>query len=839
MGMGAPPEPSTTAPTATTSAPAVAFAGIGETVLVTADDGVYQIGADGDVTLLVGGAVAYAVDDTQGGLLFQVDRGRVRDDEHGSSTIVWWIPKGASTPQELLVPTPGAGQRLSLHDAYATDDGFAVLYVRHEGVTPELIDRLRRFDSAAREVTELHSEGAWEAGFGDVSSNGELIAGVWVQQIGSQCFIKDLDGEATDLNPPEASDLGLTSDDYVRGCRLSPDGRHLSFFTVQDEDNELVSTTLHSWDLDADQEAARLVVPGSYGFLGVLDVSATRTVASFADHGGKRQQALVFDLNAPAPDPVALPIAGAARFVDTPVDIAAPVHVGAGPNYYRFGDDGLYRVVDGVETQLETKPVIWAVDDLTGGVIYRFHWQLDPETTYWRKADGSQETFGNHHPQFVASIEGEPTAVMMASDEWDADGFDQDVDLLLVGLRSGAERRLPNIGFDGDGWSFPRSYGDGLFVGVDGAAFGCGYSDTFISFWDGDGRRIDHQHNPVAEPCGPCELSAAISPDGRLLAYSKRADAPSEYHGRLVCGGLDDWWVETQEIPSEVVVLDLDTGREVFRVTVPAVFRTTSHARPAVADFDGRYVAVEQEDYLVAGSVTIYDTWGMREPVEVEGGVALIRREPTAGAISEIVLRHDGLGVASFGDLVDDVMAVLTEHLGVPTYDQTYESPFQVPVDWAYGDRGIYACHGATHGNICFDYIRFVGWGDLGLSVLFSDIEANPESTPDDDGYWTQVPPSFRGWGYGGNPGAPLHTAHGITVGSTTQDLLSLGPIVTFNWDGCGWQAGFAIAGAGRADEGRIYGLLSYEDFEAFEETGIPREDARVLSLNAGQSGSC
>jgi hypothetical protein len=278
------------------------------------------------------------------------------------------------------------------------------------------------------------------------------------------------------------------------------------------------------------------------------------------------------------------------------------------------------------------------------------------------------------------------------------------------------------------------------------------------------------------------------------------------------------------------VVLDFETGDEIFRVTAPA--------RASVVGFDGRFVGVDQGDWVDSEpAVVIYDSWGVHEPVEVDGRVALIAQEQLAPVTSELVLRHDGLGAVSFGDPVDDVMAVLTEHLGVPTYDQVHESPFEVPYGW--DNRGPQACHGATHGHICFDYIRFVGWGDVGLSVLFSDIEANPESTPDDDGYWTQVPPSFQGWGYGGNPGAPLHTAHGITVGSTTQDLLLLGPIVTFNWDGCGWQAGFAIAGEGRSDEGRIYGLLDYEDFEAFEETGIPREDARVLSLNAGQSGSC
>jgi hypothetical protein len=819
-GTDPPPVASTTTTTTSTDAPVASESDIGETVLVAAEDGVYQIDRNGDVELLVAGPVAYAVDDTQGGLLFQVDRGRTWEDEDSWSTIVWWIPRGASAPQELLVPTPETGHQLSLHDTYATDDGFAVLYTRHEGVTPnvDINDRLRRFDVPARRVTDLYSQGAFEQGFDQVSTNGELIAGVWHHQVGSGCFIYDLDGQPAHLVPEEASDH--TSEDYVSGCRLSPQGDRLVFTTVQSESNERLSTTLHAWDLTADEEVARFVVPRDDGRVVDIEVSEANLMANIVDED--HQKTLVFSLNAPERAPVALPIPGMARFVDTPVGLGAPVHVGAGPDFYRYGDDGLFRVVDGVETQLEAAPVLWAADDLMGGVIYRFHWQIDAETTYWLKADGSRETFGYRHPQFVAVVVGEPTSAMIVSDEWDADSFDHDVDLLLVGLRSGTERRLPNIGFDGDGWSFPLSHGDGLFVGVDGAAVGCGGSDSVISFWDGDGNRIDHPHNPVAESCGPCELSAAISPDGRLLAYSHRADAPSDYHGRLVCGGHDEWWNETQEILANVVVLDLGQGDELFRVTAPA--------RASVVDFDGRYVVVDQGDWVEdQRSVIIYDTWGVHEPIALEGGVALIRQSPN------LVLRHDGLGAVSFGDPVDDVMAILTEQFGAPTRDDLYESPFEVPADWDRGDRGPSACHVGTTGNVCFDYIRFVWWEQEGLSVLFSDIEANPEATTGDEDYWTQVPPSFRGYGYRGSEIASLYTAHGITVGSTTEDLLTLGSIVSFGWDACGGYVDFRISDQGKA----VRGLLDDQDFEAFDETGVANESATVVSLEAGQRGSC
>ncbi len=113
-------------------------------VLVSNDDGVFSIDATGEVMQLVKGRVAYAVDDTRGGLLFQVERGRSTvwaswQPDYGElpkDTRVWWVPRGEGEAQALLVPTPGAGHDLSLYDAYQGDDGHVQLvYVRSD--TPE------------------------------------------------------------------------------------------------------------------------------------------------------------------------------------------------------------------------------------------------------------------------------------------------------------------------------------------------------------------------------------------------------------------------------------------------------------------------------------------------------------------------------------------------------------------------------------------------------------------------------------------------------------------------------------------------------------------------------
>lgn len=483
----------------------------------------------------------------------------------------------------------------------------------------------------------------------------------------------------------------------------------------------------------------------------------------------------------------------------TPLDPVA-----AGPAYYRFGDDGLFRVVAGVETRLESHRVTWATDDLMGGVVYRLHWQLDPETTYWLRADGSLDTLV-HDPGFVAAIDGDPTVVAMVPDAADSVGRD----MVLVDLRSETEQRIADIGFNGDGWSYPTSYGEGLFVGVDGAAFGCGYSDAVLAFWDREGSRIDHPYNPVTEPCGPCELSATISPDGRLLAYTLRADAPSEYHGRLVCGEEAEWWNQTQEVLAEVVVLDLDTGDEMFRTTVPAQSR--------ISGFDGRFLVVQQSAWFGQESAgtsrsfgatpmaTILDTQGEQAPITVPGSVALIRSSPIDPALA---LRQDGLGAVKFGEPADSTVAVLVELLGAPSSDEWLFTPPGPPEG---------GCHLAT-GYVCDEYLRSLRWEQLGLAVIFTD----------DSPYRDDRTPHFAGWyKWQGTGDLTLRTPDGIGIGATVVDLKATysDQLVISPWlDACALEETWEFQTDG------IRGSLS----------GSPEIAAtHVSSLGAGIRSSC
>lgn len=199
------------------------------------------------------------------------------------------------------------------------------------------------------------------------------------------------------------------------------------------------------------------------------------------------------------------------------------------------------------------------------------------------------------------------------------------------------------------------------------------------------------------------------------------------------------------------------------------------------------------------------------------------------------------------GDPVDDVLTILSDRFGAPSHDWFYESPFDVPPGWEGEERGPDACHEGTHtGLVCFDYLRTVGWDDVGLYVLFTDLVVNPEAGSDNvEDHWIQVAPSLQGYGYAGGGTPILYTADGITVGSPAVDLLSLGDRIMFWWNECGEGLEFRILDTGESTEQftwtdpMMWGSLDDGDFNHFDETSLPREGAVVRSLGVGQRSSC
>jgi tetratricopeptide (TPR) repeat protein len=194
--------------------------------------------------------------------------------------------------------------------------------------------------------------------------------------------------------------------------------------------------------------------------------------------------------------------------------------------------------------------------------------------------------------------------------------------------------------------------------------------------------------------------------------------------------------------------------------------------------------------------------------------------EPIAG----LVLRGDGLGIVSFGDPMDNVLATLSDLFGPPVDFVDAESPFE---GGEFGDRGPFAC--TEHwGYVCFDYVRTVWW-DVGVQLVFADFTVNESADPVDDDYYLQVPPNVRGYSYFGLLGSDWATAEGLTIGSTVADIHNLyGDAVRF-----GMSCGEVTTHFFLVDHD-IGGVLLGDDPEILAEFGYVDPDATVAIIYAG-----
>ncbi len=635
--------PTTTVALNTTTGPP--HMSLEQPVLVANGEGVFEIDTDGATRQMVDGPVAYAVDDTRGGLLFQIDRGRDWEDFFGDptpgrSTVLWWIPRGSATPQALLVPTPGAGHSLSLYDTFATEESFAVVYLRHEGEEPpfdgNMADTLRVYDVATEIVTELYRVRGWEWNLDWVSAGAGLISATETTLYGGGCRLLD----ATTGELVSRSGFPSTTDECVFAegavcptrCALSDEAGRVAYVLARQHDD--VECPIAVADVATGTAVGRFTVPAVEGGCPLdLEIADNQILVNRGWDERLDEPALLVDLADTDSGPRELPIAGRAQFVTSPVDIAAPVAatvpVAGAADYYRYGENGLFRVEAGVETKLIDGPVERAWDDRMGGVITSdiaaietFHLpagETTPTPLFLRLPQSDAYAYA----RFTGIIDGNP-ALFFAGvpegvdlDEWPC----SDWALNSRDLTTGEERRHICLPVEDAGLDI-RSFGDGLFVGAPyGLCGGTGTSSS-IQFWDTAGNPVQIPANPFpsTQSCAPCELDALISSDGNLLAYRHRPDsfhADSPYYSGSSCGGgaeqFEAWWTGSQDVAAEIVVLDLDSGEELWRTSIPADTR--------LSDFDGRYLVAERE-----GQSLIYDTVGTYPSIEAPGQVVLFLR---------------------------------------------------------------------------------------------------------------------------------------------------------------------------------------------------------------------
>ncbi len=278
-------------------------------------------------------------------------------------------------------------------------------------------------------------------------------------------------------------------------------------------------------------------------------------------------------------EPATAPVATTPTMSSTPT-----VANGLPASWLRYGAEGLFLVDADGEQQLVDRPIGWAASDGAGGVLFT-DWNPDRFGPTWWLPGGSREAVVVSewdNPLFAAVVDGRPAVVGAVPDtECPSDGGVHMVARTLVD----GQTALMQCGVGGQDVGLePDSFGGGTYVGVEwDAVHSSGRStDIRIVFRDAAGNVIDLPTNPYADDCSPCELTAALSPDGSRLAVVHRPDAPpfrpDEY---------ESWRASTAAVEAELRLFDLATGELSFSRSLPAGARPVSGSW-----FDGRFVVI-------------------------------------------------------------------------------------------------------------------------------------------------------------------------------------------------------------------------------------------------------
>lgn len=253
-------------------------------------------------------------------------------------------------------------------------------------------------------------------------------------------------------------------------------------------------------------------------------------------------------------------------------------------NWFRYGADGLFLASADGDQMLHDRPIGWAASDGAGGVLFT-EWSPDRfGPTWWLPGGASAPVIVSEwdDPLIAARVDGQPAAVgSLPTVECDSNGG---VDMVARVLPSDRTETL-QCGVGGhDAGREPDSFGGGIYVGVEWDAVHSSGRTTAVKlvFRDADGEIVDLATNPYADDCSPCELAAALSPDGHRLAVVHRPDAapvrPEEY---------DVWLASTADVDAELRVVDLTTGDTSSSRSLPA----GAHPMPG-SWFDGRFVVL-------------------------------------------------------------------------------------------------------------------------------------------------------------------------------------------------------------------------------------------------------
>lgn len=322
----APTTTSTSTPTTTEAPPAGPPAG---SVLITNEDGVYVGSIDGVASQViaanpgvVGGMIAFAIDDTAGGVVFQANRQPFIFT--GDDSIVYWVPQGSSAPQELLVPA--ADQGLGLEDV-VNNDGVQVYYTRVEGrESPETAAQtLRRFDVATTTVTEVATVGGWESGSSPISVGGDTIVSNGAGEGFLWMNFYDLEAAlfASPANPMPEGEFDCLPECFYYGD-VSPDGTLLAigrlaanaggFAIVPEIEVRNIATGAVVMNVSLPEVPA-------FPWIHSLDLSDTHVLINIVEEGSEYPFATIVDIASGGLTAYPAPVGGVARFLRSVPDL--------------------------------------------------------------------------------------------------------------------------------------------------------------------------------------------------------------------------------------------------------------------------------------------------------------------------------------------------------------------------------------------------------------------------------------------------------------------------------------------------------------------------------------
>lgn len=306
---------STTTTTSTTSTTTPAEPSVGVELLISGPSGVTLMAPDGTARLVVSSPAVFAIDDLNGGVLFQQERWA----REGQS-VVYRVAGDGTEAIKTLIPTSEQG--LVLNGAVDVDDDTYIYYSRIEGQTPDDARMtLRRYNLASREVTELSEVGGWESASFPISISESLILYNWSAEAYSGMDFTDLTGnEAAVAADPDPDGQGFFDcGPCPRLGELSSNADRIAYVERRDGIRYVVIKHVASG-----AEVQLIELPEAQWTPLSLDLSTTHLVVN-RRNGDSVLDAWVYDLQQVNPDPVAVGIAGEAYMTLAPVTVQGPV----------------------------------------------------------------------------------------------------------------------------------------------------------------------------------------------------------------------------------------------------------------------------------------------------------------------------------------------------------------------------------------------------------------------------------------------------------------------------------------------------------------------------------